>query len=259
MKALYGLPCFLLARQILMFVLKYWNSATEISDHAGLWDSFKSIVAAILLAVKQESIESWERNVSSILFLVSNVVEMYLDNSRNQPVVLEISRTVAEVLRITFDRLREMLSSNSVRKMDLDTCDDDCITNSDVTNNDVIHEDVISAIDKTCYLNSPDENVQNDREVLETFMNMVFEHDVLKHFFYGHVGVKRKMKNYAGYNFVWKIISNCAGELLRHFHGEILQEKNSEYLKSYFLRIAQAVKEEHIDYQEMGRCHITSG
>ena len=272
MKALYGLPCFLLARQILMFVLKYWNSATEISDHAGLWDSFKSIVAAILLAAKQESIESWERNVSSILFLVSNVVEMYLDNSRNQPVVLEISRTVTEVLRITFDRLREMLSSNSVRKMDLDTCDeiesrvgnddvvhDDCITNSDVTNNDVIHEDVISAIDKTCYLKSPDENVQNDREVLETFMNMVFEHDVLKHFFYGHIGVKRKIKNDADYNFVWKVISNCAGELLRHFHGEILQEKNSEYLKSYFLRIAQAVKEEHIDYQEMGRCHISSG
>lgn len=254
-----------------MFVLKYWKSGTEISDNTTLWDAFNSIVAAILVAAKQENIELWERTVSSVLFLVSNVVEMYLDNSGNQPVVLEIARTVTEVLRITFDRLRETLNSNSIRKMDLDACDDvgssvtnddvvhdDGITNSDIAKNDVIHEDVISAIDNACDLRSPDKNVENDREVLETFMHMVFEHDVLRHFFYGHVGVNKGVENSTGFSHVWKVISNCTGELLRHFHGEILQEKNCEYLKSYFLRITQAVKEEDIDYQEKGRCHISS-
>lgn len=260
LKVLNGIPCSLLVRQLLVFVLKNWKSGTEISDNTALWDTFNSIVNVIFLAAKQESIESWERTVSTVLFLVSNVVEMYVDNSRNHSVVLEIARMVTEILRMTFDRLQEMSKSNSITNMDLDeirssvTCDDVVhdITNSDVTDNDVIHEDVLRVIDKTCDRKSPGENIQNDCKVLGKFMRMVFGHYVLRQFFCGHVDASKTVRNGAGFNYVWKIISNCVGELLRHFHGGILQEKNCEYLKSYFLRIAQAVKEEDINSHEMG-------
>ena len=265
LKVLNGIPCSLLVRQLLVFVLKNWKSGTEISDNTALWDTFNSIVNVIFVAAKQESIESWERTVSNVLFFVSNVVEMYLDNSRNHSVVLEIARMVTEILRMTFDRLQEMSSSNSITNMDLDACDeirpsvtdDDVvhgITNSDITNNDVIHEDILRVIDKTCDRKSPDENIRNESEVLGKFMRMVFGHDVLRQFFCGHVDASKTVKNGAGFNYVRKIISNCVGELLRHFHGEILQKKNCEYLRPYFLRIAQAVKEEDIDSHEMGTC-----
>ena len=242
-----------------MFVLKYLDPGMAISDNTALRDTFTALVDAVLVAARQESIESWERTVSTTLYFATNVVDMYLENFENQPIFLEIAKTVTEILRITFDKAWEMSATRS-KKMDLDNdvrdyAEHDAIdsdsTNDDVITNDVIHEDVVSVLDKSCELRSRDKTVQNYREAFARIAKMVFEHDVFRNLFCHQMD-----KDSLGLNYVSKIMSDCIAELLRHFHEEILREKNCKFLEPYVLRISQAVKEDAFSGENVGKYHI---
>ena len=262
------LPCSLVVRQLLMFLMKYWESGTAILDNTALWDTFKVLVDATLVAARKGNIESWERTVSATLYFANNVVDMCLENSGNQPIFLEIARAITEILRITFEKAREMSASCNEMDLDDDVRDyvdhditgsdvgknnvvDDDVTNNDVMgdviNNDIIHEDVVSVLDKTCELKSCDKTIENDREMLARLMKMAFERDIFRNLFYCQTE-----KDSPGLNYVSKIMSDCTAELMRDFREEILQEKDCEYLNSYILRISQAVKQDAFGGQIVG-------
>ena len=246
-----------MARQLLIFVFKSWKSEAAFSDATSLCDTFEALVSRIHFATTMESIEFLERTVSATLFLATNVVHLYLENSENRPVFLEIARKVTEILRITLEKAREMSATKS-RKTDLDAGKydnhnvTDNVTNDDVIDdiitNDVIHENVIDVLDKSCQQKSGDKTVESDGLIFAKIANMVFEHGVFRNLFCYQTG-----KDSPGLCYVSEIMSDCVAELLRRFHQEILQDRNCKYLESYVFRIAQAVKEEAFGGQNTGR------
>ena len=290
LKVLDGLPCCLTVRQLLMFLFKFGMCKTTISKDSAFWNTFKVLLDSIQSTVKRESVESWEKTVSAILHVVASLVDMSHGSFENQTAVQEILRTITEVLKTIFDKIRQLSSS----KMDLDVCDDvtevinddvtnndvtNDVTNNDVTNNDVvhddvtknvdddvtaddvikdagdnvIHEDVIGIIDKTFEVNCPDKSVENRRELMAKFMKMVFENDVFKHLFYYYVDLNEEERRNGGLCDISRILSDCVGDLMKHCQEEILTQKNCKYLKQYFDRITQAVKNEALDRQSVGK------
>ena len=281
LKVLDGLPCCLTVRQLLMFLFKFGMCKTTISKDSAFWNTFKALLDSIQSTVKRENVESWEKTVSAVLHVVASLVDMSHGSFENQTAVQEILRTITEVLKIIFDKIRQLSSS----KMDLDVCDDvtevinDDVTNNDVTNNDVvhddvtknddddvtaddvikdadddvIHDDVIGIIDKTFEVNSSDKSVENGRELMAKFMKTVFENDVFKHLFYYYVDLNEEERRNGGLCDISRILSDCVGDLMKHCQEEILAQKNCKYLKPYFERITQAVKNKALDRQSMGK------
>ncbi|XP_028415489.1 nucleolar pre-ribosomal-associated protein 1-like [Dendronephthya gigantea] len=236
------LPSSLVLRQLWMFVMKHWNSTSAFSTNVELLETFKAIVDVILLVVTEEKRESWERTVSSALWLATNVVNMSSEIPGDKLFFTEIMRTITEVLRITYDQLRS--ETNGV------SCDDKRV--DDVTNNsdvnylindddfatDVIHSDVINVIDRTCAKNGK-VNVQDNGRLSARLMKKVFVQDT----FIKMYCTSNSAKDDPWLRHVYGILSNCISYLMVHFREEILEEQNYEYLNQYFIRISQAVKE----------------
>lgn len=246
------LPCSLVLRQLWMFVMKHWNSLSAISANGAFIQSFKAIVDIVLFVVKEERRESWERTVSAALSLATNVVNMPSENSGNKVFFIELMRTITEVLRVTFDQLREtqtsrdMMEPIDVTKDDRSVDDvaknsdvDNLFTNDDDTTTDVIHKDVISVIDRTCAKNEKI-NVQDSKRLSARLIKKVFVHDTFIKVF---CCTSNSEKDDPWLSHVYRILSNCIAYLMTHFRGEILQKQNLEYLDEYFIRVSQAVKE----------------
>ena len=235
-----------------MFVFKAWESGTEIRDGTGLWDTFQELQSAILLSAKRGPIESWERTISATLFLASNVVQLYLENSRNELLFLEILRTITEVLRTVFDQVREMSTSCGEKMDGLNDVIHDDVTNNDITNdvtNDVLHGNVMTAVDRICDV--PYKKHEKDANVFLRLMKMVLEHDVFTTWFC-HVRLDTE-RDGTGLVYVSKIMSDCVAEILKQLHAEILQENDCGFLEPYFTRIARALKDEVFGVEDLGR------
>lgn len=240
--ALNVLPTSLVLQQLLMFVLKYWESGTEIDDIVALRDTFENLSTALLSSVKHKGIECWDQTVSGCLFLASNLIEVYLTNSRNKRIFVEIMRTIVKVVRIVFQRISENKRTNCSPS-----------SSTQVISNDSVEDhgnvDVIYAIDG---VSQSTEGIWNNEDTSPKCLKMVFGHPVFKDWFCVRVG-QQKLEIQRAVDYVSSVVSNSVAELMRNLQKEILDDKDHEFWKPYFLQIAYEIKQEASKEQITGR------